>query len=99
MNHELTDEGRPGTPEVGEFSGLVDGAAEDGAGRRANATAGGNSPSAGRRDTSGLVVSTAAPGQNVADWSLQSCDDADEGAVSKPSLSPCVRFRHWHRDR
>ncbi|CAM9330120.1 unnamed protein product [Ectocarpus sp. 6 AP-2014] len=80
VNHEPTDEGRPGTSEVGEFSGLVDGAVENSAGRRANAAAGGNSPSAGRRDSSGLVVSTAASGQNVADWSLQSCDDADDGA-------------------
>ncbi|CAM9282626.1 unnamed protein product [Ectocarpus fasciculatus] len=80
VNHEPTDEGSPGTLEVGDMTGLVDGAIEDSAGRRANAAAGGNSPSAGRRDTSGLVVSTAAPGKNVADWSLQSCDDADDGA-------------------
>lgn len=99
VNHEPTDEGRPGTPEVGEFSGLVDGAVENSAGRRANAAAGGNGPSAGRRDSSGLVVSTAASGQNAADWSLQSCDDADDGAVSKPSLYPCVGFRRWHGDR
>ncbi|CAN0171032.1 unnamed protein product [Ectocarpus sp. 8 AP-2014] len=88
VNHEPTDEGRPGTPEVGEFSGLVDGAVENSAGRRANTAAGGNGPSAGRRDSSGLVVSTAASGQNVADWSLQSCDDADDGAFldQVPSL-------------
>lgn len=83
-NREL--EGGSATLEGGEVSGLREGGVEEGVGRRADASAGGDTPSPGRGDTSGLLVNTGAPVLNVSDWSLQSCDDADDGAVSKQRL-------------
>lgn len=62
------------------------GMVEEGAGRRVNPAAGGNSPSPGRGDTE-LLVKTGTPVLTVSDWSLTSCDDVDDGAVSRQRAS------------
>lgn len=85
-NRELRVEGRSTTREGGDVCGLREGGVEEGGGRRADASGGGDAPSPGRGETSGLLVSTGAPVLNVSDWSLQSCDDADDGAVSKQKI-------------
>lgn len=80
--------GRDGPTNGSAVRSAGEGIVEEGARRKADAT-GGSSAVAGRTDTSGLRVSTGAPGLNVSEWSLQSCDDADDEAVSddyQPSL-------------
>lgn len=62
-------------------SGVGEGIAEESARRQADAI-GGGSIATGRSDNSSLRVNTGAAGLTVSDWSLQSCDDADDGAVS-----------------
>lgn len=69
-------EGRAEGRAVGE------GVVEEGSGWKSKAVTGGVS-STWRADTPGLRVNTGAPGVHVSDWSLQSCDDADDGAVSE----------------
>lgn len=91
-NIEPKDDGRSATIEQREVSGQREGAVEDGAGRRVNPAAGGNSPSPGRGDT-GFLVKTGTPALNVSDWSLTSCDDVDDGAVSRQRVSLCVLER------
>ncbi|CAM9112628.1 unnamed protein product [Scytosiphon promiscuus] len=54
--------------------------AEDCVERGIKGTEGGNVLSIGRGNNSGLFVNTGAPGPHVSDWSLQSCDDVDDGA-------------------
>lgn len=77
-------EGKLCAPEGRAMGGLADGAVEEGIGWKANAVTGG-APSTWRADTPGLRVNTGASGVHVSDWSLQSCDDADDGAVSQRS--------------
>lgn len=69
--------GAPG----GLVSGVGEGVAEESARRQADAI-GGGSIATGQSDNSTLRVNTGAAGLTVSDWSLQSCDDADDGAVS-----------------
>lgn len=69
--------GAPG----GIVSGVGEEIAEENARRQADAI-GGGSIATGRSDNSALRVNTGAAGLTVSDWSLQSCDDADDGAVS-----------------
>ncbi len=78
-------EGRSATLVGGDNSGIRKGGVEEGGGRRANTVEGGNIPS-GRGDTSGLLVKTGGPVLHVSDWSLQSCDDVDDGAVRTCTL-------------
>lgn len=86
-NRELRVDGRSAASERGEACGLREGGVEEGAGRRADTSAEGSAPS-------GLLVNTVAPVLNVSDWSLQSCDDADEGAVSKKRVPLTIRIMH-----
>ena len=69
-------------PEGRVTRGLGDGAVKEGIGWKGKAVAGGI-PSTWRADTPGLRVNTGASGVHVSDWSLQSCDEADDGAVSQ----------------
>lgn len=80
-NIEPKIEGRSATIEEREVIGPREGTAEEGAGRRANPAAGGKSLFPGRGDP-GLLVKTGTPVLHVSDWSLTSCDDVDDGAVS-----------------
>lgn len=75
-NIEQKVDGRSATKEEREVSGSRERTGEEGTGRRVNPAAGGNGPSPGT------------PVLNVSDWSLQSCDDVDDGAVRRrrPSL-------------
>lgn len=81
-NIEPKVEGRSPRVEEREVSGPRERVVEEGAGRRVNPATGGAGPSPGRGDT-GLLVKTGTPVLNVSEWSLTSCDDADDGAVSK----------------
>ncbi|CAM9396645.1 unnamed protein product, partial [Hapterophycus canaliculatus] len=86
---ERAAEGTFITSEV-EVRRLEEGSLEGCVGRGTNAADGEKSPSAGRVDNPGLFVctSTGGPGLHVSDWSLQSCDDADDGAFSDgPALA------------
>lgn len=71
----------------GTLSGAGEGIMEESARRKADAIAGGGIAT-GRSDTSALRVNTGATGINESDWSLQSCDDADDGAVSYSVIVP-----------
>lgn len=71
------------TSEGSRVSGSGEGIIDDVMRRKADAGAAGGNTVLGRVETSRLRVHTGAPGLNVSDWSLQSCDDADDGAVSK----------------
>lgn len=82
-NRERAAEGTLITSEEEDIR--LGGSVEDCTGRGINDADGGNLniPSTGRVDSSGLFVNTGTPGLYVSDWSLQSCDDADDDAVSK----------------
>lgn len=75
-------EGELCAPEGRAMRGLGDGAVKEGIGWNEKAVTG-DIPSTWRADTPGLRVNTGASGVHVSDWSLQSCDDADDGAVSQ----------------
>lgn len=92
-NRDLKVEGKSTATDGGEVYGLREGGVEEGAGRRANTSAGGSAPSPGRGDTSGILVNTGVPALNVSDWSLQSCDDTDDGAVRK-KRNPSIASHH-----
>lgn len=94
-NREPKVEGRSTAREGGDVCGLREGGVEEGVRRRADTSAGGNAPSPGRGETSGLLVSTGPPVLNVSDWSLQSCDDADDGAVSEQRIPSGASTHEW----
>lgn len=74
--------GREAEVTEGPAAGLGNGIVQEGGRRKADAFP--LTPTiAGRADMSALRVNTGAPGITVSDWSLQSCDDADDGAVSE----------------
>ena len=81
-SRELERDGKLCAPEGRAMSGLGEWGVEEGIGWKAIAVAG-DVPTTWRKDTPGLRVNTGASGVHVSDWSLQSCDDADDGAVSQ----------------
>lgn len=58
-------------------------------GPRGGTAGGGNSPSPGRGDT-GILGKTGTPALNVSEWSLTSCDDVDDGAVSRQQVTYAI---------